>query len=237
MDNKKIATELVRLAKALVANNTYGENKPGAYPEGGKTVIAPKNAKVGDIGVYMQNDEKLGMDVYDFLIPGKSEDPSKVRGDKFGWAKIVKVTEKKKDGMSVVITDIAPYTKGEWETGGPSGKPRVNPFRIDGASAAQGDKTKYSDMAGKSIRLGDKIEVEYTSGPYGQTKTVSGILLGVDKYGSLFITNPSEYNDWLKGNPNPMKKVSVHPHWSSDWVGYWEHNDFEHGHTNHVKII
>jgi hypothetical protein len=83
---------------------------------------------------------------------------------------------------------------------------------------------KY-DMNDELVSVGDRVEIEYVSGSYGQTNTVQGVITQMDNIGltlddELYISNPFTYD------------YKLHK-----YVGKGEHKDYEHGHETYVKKI
>jgi hypothetical protein len=83
---------------------------------------------------------------------------------------------------------------------------------------------EYLDRNGKPLKVGDKVEVRHTTGRYGQTRTVVGRLESIDQYHGVTISGHGY----------------ITLHWTvagNTAKGYYEHQDFEHGHENWVTIL
>lgn len=98
----------------------------------------------------------------------------------------------------------------------------------------------HTDQHGKPITVGDTITVKYCCGKYGQTRTVTGTLEEIDKWGGMRLTLSPETVPFTddKGRLG-CKRYNGDAHYVAfSWErngdtarGYHEHRDFEHGHT------
>ena len=93
----------------------------------------------------------------------------------------------------------------------------------------EGAVKQYLDMNKKPVKVGDLVEVRVVTGRYGQTATYQGKVTKMPEYGKssdmeldgeYTVTSPFEY-DFKTGN----------------MIGYYRHDDYEHGHERWVKKI
>ena len=88
------------------------------------------------------------------------------------------------------------------------------------------NESVYYDVNDNIINVGDLVEVKYTTGGYGQTKTIQGTITRIDQYrgitldDELYIAGAFEYDFKTRRN-----------------IGYTKNSDYEHGHTTYVKKI
>lgn len=79
----------------------------------------------------------------------------------------------------------------------------------------------YYDMNKKPLKLGDLVEVQVVTGKYGQTATYQGKITKMpDQFGNIELDNEYTVNSPFENG-----------------VGYYKHNDYEHGHERYVKKI
>lgn len=255
---KDIARELLKVARGLVLPNRIaistlpvGRLVGRLLPGGGNaSVTVTSDARVGDIGVL----QAIASNVFQVSVPGRkyNYDVDETLGSGGeAWVKIVKKAPMEQGGgwYAAVVKVVAPYVKGEWKAGG-SGQGAVDldeepkeqgePYLDqNGKPAPKGMSTGYLDMDRKPLSLGDAIELEHTTGRYGQTRTVRGILRGIDRLGGITLADPSSIRAWEAGKLNFLDQIKseyIAMHWEGR-VGYWEHVDFEHGHKNYVKRL
>lgn len=85
---------------------------------------------------------------------------------------------------------------------------------------------QYFDANHELVKIGNLVEVKFTSGKYGQTTIKQGVLTKIDQYSGvtlddeLYIAGVFEYDF-------ESKKL----------IGFKEHVDYEHGHTRYLKKI
>lgn len=92
---------------------------------------------------------------------------------------------------------------------------------------------KYFDRNGRLLVIGQLVSVQTCSGPYGQTKRVSGTLTSIGPYGNVNVDTGK------KG-----EGVCLYPGFTPDSTlgencqrGYHEHVDFEHGHEVWIELV
>lgn len=88
------------------------------------------------------------------------------------------------------------------------------------------NESVYYDINDNTISVGDLVEVKYTSGRYGQTKTVQGTITKIDQYNGITLDDEL----YLPG-------VFEYDYNSRRYIGYAKNTDYEHGHETYVKKI
>jgi hypothetical protein len=242
-----IASDILKIARDVAAISTLPVGR--LVGKGAGSVSVSSDVRVGDIGVLFA----IASNVFHVSVPGRkyNYDVDKRYGSGGGaWVKVVKKNDKSYGGgwHGAVVKVVAPYVKGEWKNGGPQKiveldeepKEQGEPYYDkNGRPASKGDSTGYFDMNRKPLRLGDLVEVEYTTGRYGQTRKSRGVILGINIYGGITLADLDSIRAWESGKLNFMDQIKseyIAMHWDSK-VGHWEHVDFEHGHKNYVKKI
>ena len=101
----------------------------------------------------------------------------------------------------------------------------------------------YLDKNGKEMKPGMRIEARYCSGPYGETKTVTGTLKSIDCYSGLTVTLDKAHNYVCRNVCYVAKAgedyyVAMHTDVKGDVVTFYHrHNDFEHGHETWAIVL
>jgi len=96
------------------------------------------------------------------------------------------------------------------------------------------------------LSVGDKVEVKYCCGAYGQTRTVRGIIKEFDQHGGIYVTLDettapfAEYSRFGASyfNPGDVHYICNAFSFSSKLqalVGKGEHHDYEHGHDFYCR--
>jgi hypothetical protein len=95
------------------------------------------------------------------------------------------------------------------------------------------------DMNGVEVEPGDLVEVKHCTGRYGQTQTVRGTFVKATCFG-VYLTFDRPYTDYngrygsyTYEAGNEVQFAISH----KNGVFFHEHNDFEHGHTTHMKKL
>ena len=105
----------------------------------------------------------------------------------------------------------------------------------------------FLDYDQQRINVGAHVEIKHCSGIYGETRTVTGIVEALDIYGGVRIKLDPGYDFTTHGRYGSHHFTSGDPYYVCNAfrfdqtlnarVGRGEHNDFEHGHAFHCKII
>jgi hypothetical protein len=99
---------------------------------------------------------------------------------------------------------------------------------------------QYLDKNGKPLVIGANVTIQYCTGPYGQTRRVTGTLQKIDNFGGMTINLDHNYTycgyqgfmyDCKKGEPFYVSSV-----FDSKGKGYSKHEDFEHGHEKWIEL-
>lgn len=88
------------------------------------------------------------------------------------------------------------------------------------------NESVYYDVNDNIINVGDLVEVKYTIGSYGQTKTVQGTITKIDQYNGITLDDEL----YLAG-------IFEYNHNTKTYTGYTKINGYEHGHETYIKKI
>lgn len=105
---------------------------------------------------------------------------------------------------------------------------------------------KFIDAEGRALGVGDRVEIKHCVGPYGQTRTIRGVIKQMNELGGVTVTLESEPFTEYGRYENAYYKAGDDFYvcgafeWKSSLEAYFGlkvHDSYDHGHTAYCRII